>query len=214
MYNFLTNDTYPRSTVTHEFVWRNQIFSDEELTNIENTFGMDPLEDSVTVGARDKEQIEQVRKSKIKFFKKDESNEWIFERLNYNISELNDMYYNFILNGYNMMQYTVYDSSYKGKYDWHMDTTLGYSINDMSFDHTDRETRKLTAIVLLNEPNVDFCGGDFQIYTGGNIENSLSVNMRKGTLVCFPSFLIHRVKPVLLGVRKSLVIWVTGPKFR
>jgi PKHD-type hydroxylase len=92
-----------------------------------------------------------------------------------------------------------------------MDTTLGNSLDSVPFDS--RETRKLTCIMLLNDPGVDFYGGDFQIYMGGDMEHSLTPSMKKGTIICFPSFLIHRVKPVILGVRKSLVIWVTGPKF-
>jgi PKHD-type hydroxylase len=213
MYNFLTNDTYDRFVVTHEYVWKNHVFNNEELIDIQNFCGKEVLDDSMTVGAKSREHVEELRKSQIKFFQKDDTTKWIFDRLNSSITELNELYYNFNLNGYNMIQYTVYDSSYKGKYDWHMDTTLGYSINDMSINQKDRETRKLTAILLLNEPNEDFCGGEFQLYVGGNIEDAMTVNMTKGTLVCFPSFLIHRVKPVLLGVRKSLVIWVTGPKF-
>ncbi len=38
--------------------------------------------------------------------------------------------------------------------------------------------------------------------------------MIKGRMIFFPSFLIHRVAPVTQGIRRSLVIWVTGPKFR
>jgi PKHD-type hydroxylase len=30
----------------------------------------------------------------------------------------------------------------------------------------------------------------------------------------FPSFRLHRVTPVTSGVRKTLVVWSTGPAFR
>ena len=36
----------------------------------------------------------------------------------------------------------------------------------------------------------------------------------RGTLVAFPSYVMHRVTPVTSGTRKSLVAWVAGPKFR
>ena len=36
----------------------------------------------------------------------------------------------------------------------------------------------------------------------------------KGSLVVFPSFVWHRVKPVTKGVRHSLVIWNLGWPFR
>jgi PKHD-type hydroxylase len=33
-------------------------------------------------------------------------------------------------------------------------------------------------------------------------------------MIIFPSFMIHRVAPVTKGKRKSVVVWVTGPKFK
>ena len=36
----------------------------------------------------------------------------------------------------------------------------------------------------------------------------------KGSLVVFPSFVWHRVKPVTKGVRYSLVIWNLGYPFK
>lgn len=211
MYKKLTNDTYQRAAKTHEYVWWNDGFSDSELLDIQRFCERDCLEDSTTIGSASKDEVERVRKSKVKFFQRNTDTAWVFDRFNHIITELNESYYNFNLNGYNSFQYTVYESGVKGKYDWHMDTTLGNSLDAVSFDA--RETRKLTVVMLLNEPNVDFCGGEFQFYCGGDIDNLITPEMTKGKIICFPSFLIHRVKPVILGVRKSIVIWVTGPKF-
>ena len=36
----------------------------------------------------------------------------------------------------------------------------------------------------------------------------------RGTAIFFPSYVLHEVKPVTKGLRYSLVIWVTGPKFK
>jgi PKHD-type hydroxylase len=33
-------------------------------------------------------------------------------------------------------------------------------------------------------------------------------------VIAFPSFFLHRVTSVTAGVRKSLVLWATGPEFR
>jgi PKHD-type hydroxylase len=38
--------------------------------------------------------------------------------------------------------------------------------------------------------------------------------MKKGTVIAFPSFIPHRVTELTSGVRKSLVGWIEGPKFR
>jgi PKHD-type hydroxylase len=77
----------------------------------------------------------------------------------------------------------------------------------------DAEPRKLSLTLLLNDDNDDFEGGEFQI-NNGKQETPITVDMFKGRAVLFPSFMIHRVKPVTKGVRKSLVVWVLGPKFR
>jgi PKHD-type hydroxylase len=36
----------------------------------------------------------------------------------------------------------------------------------------------------------------------------------RGTLIAFPSYVLHRVMPIEPGTRKSPVIWVCGPVFR
>jgi PKHD-type hydroxylase len=71
----------------------------------------------------------------------------------------------------------------------------------------------LSITLLLNEPGIDFEGGNFEINKGSPTEVDI-VDMKKGMLIAFPSFLIHRVAPVTKGTRKSIVIWVQGPKFR
>jgi PKHD-type hydroxylase len=38
--------------------------------------------------------------------------------------------------------------------------------------------------------------------------------MTRGAIIAFPSFFLHRVTPIVSGVRKALVIWATGPAFR
>ena len=35
-----------------------------------------------------------------------------------------------------------------------------------------------------------------------------------GTAIIFPSFMAHRVAPVTVGERRSLVAWACGPTFR
>ena len=151
---------------------------------------------------------EAVRKSDVAFINRDEKTAWIYDRLNYVIDCLNVQFYNFDLNGYDTFQYTVYHDYEKGKYDFHQDTIMGNSLPDDMY-----ETRKLSVTFLLNEPGVDFEGGEFQINSGEE-KNAESIQMKKGDIILFPSFMVHRVKPVTKGTRKSIVIWVLGPKFR
>ena len=74
-------------------------------------------------------------------------------------------------------------------------------------------TRKLSLTFLLSEPNVDFEGGDFQIVLAQE-NQAQTIEMKKGRIIAFPSFVLHRVTPVTKGERKSIVIWVEGPKFK
>lgn len=101
------------------------------------------------------------------------------------------------------IQYTKYHSSTNDKYDWHVDT---FWANPTMFD------RKLSIVIQLSDPS-DYEGGDFQFES--QYENPDRVALRqKGTVLVFPSFLMHRVTPVTKGTRKSLVAWIEGPSFR
>ena len=40
------------------------------------------------------------------------------------------------------------------------------------------------------------------------------MDKKQGTLIMFPSYVLHEVKPVTKGERNSLVTWVTGNQFK
>ena len=76
--------------------------------------------------------------------------------------------------------------------------------------------RKLSVTVSLTDPK-EYKGGelefDFRNQDKSNIRTCTEI-LPKGSLVVFPSFVWHRVKPVTKGVRHSLVIWNLGYPFR
>lgn len=85
------------------------------------------------------------------------------------------------------------------KYDGHVDTLrLGDNI-----------VRKLTVVAFLND---DYEGGKFFFQTDS--KNKQYLKTIKGTVVVFPSHIIHGVEPVTTGVRKSCVTWLHGPDFK
>lgn len=148
----------------------------------------------------------EVRKSKIKMFNYDNDNQWIFEKLK-NVGELvNNEFYRFDLTGFNYFQFTEYDESYEGKYDFHIDIALG---SDTPFG-MQVAPRKLSMVLFLTDPN-EYEGGQFEISMGNGYQ---CVEQKKGRVIAFPSWILHRVKPVTKGNRKSLVYWICGPKFR
>lgn len=79
------------------------------------------------------------------------------------------------------------------EYSWHLDIGPGEAAR-----------RKLSASVQLSNP-ADYDGGDLDIWgapDGGERD--------WGTLIVFPSYMLHRVSPVTRGVRHSLVAWARG----
>lgn len=206
MYNKIVNDTWSRRRLSYDHVYWDNAFTSCELDQIESMCNDFELKKGSTFGSTD-DDVEYIRKSNIHFFDRSDNTGWIFERFNYVIESINQGYFGFNLNGYNNIQYTVYSSENQGKYDWHMDTEMFGTAHDWR-----AETRKLTLVMLMSEPVIDFSGGELQVNRSRE-EDAVTFDMWKGRIVAFPSFMLHRVKPVFLGIRKSLVIWVEGPKF-
>lgn len=145
-----------------------------------------------------------VRTSKTAFLKLDTESSWIFERLDEVITVLNNEYYQMDVWGYDEIQYSEYHAEDKAQYDWHMDTNTGSENKESSGG-----IRKLSVTLLLND---DFEGGEFQMNLSSEKRPS-TIEMTAGMLILFPSILLHRVAPVTLNTRKSLVLWLVGPKF-
>ena len=95
-------------------------------------------------------------------------------------------------------QYTEYPEG--GFYDWHID-------NDVNCAH-EPPVRKISMTCLLS-PESEFEGGDLELMAEGKV-----AKIKQGHAVFFASFVRHRVKPVIRGNRKSLVMWFGGPPFK
>jgi len=95
-------------------------------------------------------------------------------------------------------QYTEYPEG--GFYDWHID-------NDINCAH-EPPVRKISMTCLLS-PESEFEGGDLEIMSEGKV-----AKLKQGHAIFFASFLRHRVKPVIKGNRKSLVMWFGGTPFK
>jgi len=95
-------------------------------------------------------------------------------------------------------QYTEYPEG--GFYDWHIDS-------DTNFAH-EPPVRKISMTCLLSPEN-EFEGGDLEVMSEGKV-----AKLKQGQIVFFASFVRHRVKPVIKGNRKSLVMWFGGTPLR
>ena len=70
--------------------------------------------------------------------------------------------------------------------------------------------RKLSCVIQLSDPN-DYEGGDLQLNNGSGV---VTIEKKKGRVVFFSSFVLHRVTPVTNGTRISLVTWLSGRNLR
>ena len=140
------------------------------------------------------------RKSLIRWIddKDGEELSWLIEKFHAAFFEVNSNHYKFDLYGLTEpIQFTEY-STLKDKYDYHTDSTLGSQV------------RKLSATVQLSDENS---------YKGCNVEIKLEnknqiLNRKQGSITIFPSYMLHRVTPLLEGTRYSLVTWAGGPRFK
>lgn len=204
LYKNISNNPIERHITTYPYVFLESAFSDQEIDITMEYCESQKLRRGLV--SNDKEN-EKIRKSNINFHTKNEHTEWIFEKLNSIITNLNNNFYGFDVNGYNSFQYTTYEAQESGHYDWHMDTHMGPRLENIVYETL--QPRKLSLTLLLNDPIKDFDGGEFEINRG----SPEKINFTKGMLILFPSFILHKVNPVTRGTRKSLVTWVTGPKF-
>lgn len=110
--------------------------------------------------------------------------------------------YSFDIKTPNYFQYSTYTE--KGFFDWHCDLIM-----DKPSDKKEL-MRKVSVVILLND---DFTGGEFET-NKGNPKFPTKHNLTKGDAIIFPSFVSHRVKPIVSGTRKSLVLWYGGADFK
>ena len=87
-------------------------------------------------------------------------------------------------------------------YTWHTDMNSGNS-----------SLRKLTAIVQLTDPS-EYEGGELQFALQDHDMNWYEVPKEKGSITFFPTFLSHRVKPVISGTRYVLQEFFIGNHFK
>ena len=125
--------------------------------------------------------------------------DWIYATLADAISQANNEHFQFDLTYLTALQYTVYNGNDHSNYQKHLDVGRQFP------------NRKLSFSVQLSD-DAEYTGGDLRFHY---IKNQPEVAPReKGTVVFFPSWIVHDVTPVTQGTRRSLVGWVNGPNFK
>ena len=138
---------------------------------------------------------------------------WIYKELQPYIHKANkNAGWNFQWDTSEAIQFTKYKLNQY--YDWHCD----------SWDKPDKNNkiRKLSMTCQLTDGS-EYQGGelefDFRNYNPHMREEVKHLKqakeiLPKGSIIVFPSFVWHRVKPVTKGVRYSLVMWNNGYSYK
>ena len=177
------------------FVYVKDFLTSQECQQIIDSRFM--LEKAVTEGG-----LTDIRRSEIFWIPKIERWAPLYEKIMHAVGTMNREAFDFdITSIHEHLQFTEYDESYQGHYGWHFDVG----------ENPVMCNRKLSISIQLSDPS-DYDGGELQFQFDN--DNVTIAEKARGTLVLFPSYLRHRVTPVTRGVRRSLVLWITGPPFR
>lgn len=185
---------YFLSSEVNQYAQFDNVFTPEEaqaIINIGNDCG---LMHGRTGAGHDK----KTRDSMVSFLYPNDFTMWIFEKLAGIAAEANSKFFHFDLHGFFQgLQFTKYEAP-GSHYSWHQD--MGNGVGN----------RKLSLSVQLSQPD-DYEGGELQLLSG---DNPFTVEPSFGRVSLFPSWMLHRVKPVSEGTRYSLVGWISGPAFK
>ena len=175
-------------------------FNSDELDAI-TAYGEKQAHEKATIEDRGRLEVsDNIRVTRTAWIANNPQTSWIYDRLWRIGYHLNQSSYRLDLSGVSEeLQYTIYESSEVGHYDWHVDHTTMTPL-----------PRKLSLVLQLSDP-ADYEGCALEIRAANSVETA---PMERGTVIAFPSYVLHRVTPILRGRRQSLVSWISGPLLR
>jgi PKHD-type hydroxylase len=158
---------------------------------------------------KDYKDLKKVRNSNIAWL----NDQWIYKEIQPYIHQANfNAGWNFQWDYSESCQFTKYKLNQF--YDWHCDNyEIPYNNpEDLNFHG---KIRKLSVTCSLSDPK-DYKGGELEFRMDREKQSYLKCKeiLPRGSIVVFPSFVYHRVKPVTKGTRYSLVIWNLGHPFK
>lgn len=135
-----------------------------------------------------------MRVSELTWIDPDDHAHWVYHRIGMLLMRANEAYGFRLVGLQEPLQFSRYGVG--GRFDWHVDA-----------GGTATAGRKLSLSVQLSD-SADYAGGDLEF-----LNNTGSPARERGTAILFPSFLSHRVTPVISGLRRTLIAWAYGPAF-
>ena len=183
-------------------------FKEQDLARLRSLVSIDRLTTGTVAAAQLGVQVPNIdiRDSWVEFIEPTEDSKWLYDRVGEIIRYHNQTYYGYDLSGIETLQFSEYRSP-GGHYGAHLD--WGSSRNGVQ-----AQARKLSFTVQLSDPD-SYEGSDLVVHDGQEQDPSIVAKRRAfGTIIVFPSWVLHEVTPVTRGTRRSLVGWCVGPDFR
>lgn len=160
---------------------------------------------------KEKKQLLKKRNSNVSWL----DQEWIYREIRPFLIEANKQAgWNYHFDYLESIQFTKYKLNQH--YGWHVDEYPKPFDDDCKNINWRGKTRKISAVIILSNPN-DYKGGElmFKYFQGEKTKiESVKDFLPKGSIIVFPSYVLHKVKPVTDGLRYSLVVWTLGHPFR
>jgi len=152
-------------------------------------------------GSKDTSKIvRNIRSADIYNINYEKSTQWIYDKILATVIHANTTHFDYeiagLLNGLQLIHYSA-DEKIRGHYDWHVDAGNG-----------EVSTRKISFTCQLSEPDT-YTGCELII----NNHTSELVGTREcGSMHLFPSYMPHKVSPIISGNRYALVVWIHGSR--
>ena len=187
--------------------WMFKIDTLNNFAYMQDVFTKDECEQIIHIGNNKNKEVAliaggkfniNIRKNKISWLDNDDGLDWAYRRMTDAITNLNDDFFQFDLYGFTeKLQFTEYNAP-GDKYFKHIDKLFNNNI------------RKLSIVVQLTDDSI-YEGCDLKLHLGGK---PVIMKKNQGTLIAFPSYVLHEVTPITKGTRYSLVSWIGGPNFK
>ena len=186
------------------------------------------LSQAETIGRIGGYENKELTENEIKDIKKKRNSDlvwlndpWIYKEVQPYVNLANEMAgWNFQWDRSESCQFTKYKINQY--YNWHCDSWIKPYVRKNVNDPEHGKIRKLSMTCQLTDGS-EYEGGelqfdyrDYEPHLRDKSKNIVTAKeiLPKGSIVVFPSFVWHRVKPVTKGVRYSLVMWNLGYPFK
>jgi PKHD-type hydroxylase len=157
-----------------------------------------------TVGGMDRDKTKTFRRSRVRWIREENPDfTFLFDDYWKLLVRVNRDFFNFNVTYLPPIQFTEYYGSDNGEYKSHQDV----------FWITDTPRHRKVSVVTQLSPKSNYDGGEF-VFDNLNEQPPQEVIQKQGSVIAFPSFVYHSLRPVTRGVRFSLVGWFEGPKFQ